>query len=270
MPGFLLTGDIKQHASVERGDALRIIQKFGGIKPASISKIQRQKNADYRTAIKNLASDNIEKGFLTLDQMGAIKEGEDFNETRQNVANEYSEALKAKENVLIVATTHAQGKAVTETIREKLKSEGYLEGKEQVFKTQKNLSYTDAQKQDSANYSKGMIVQFHQNAKGGIKRGTKYHVSGKNENGEVLLAIENKKEKIRLPLKETNKFSVYSSEEMSLAKGDKIRITQNGTSNDQKRLNNGNILSVKGFDKKGDIIASTGRNEVVLIRITAI
>jgi len=109
-----------------------------------------------------------------------------------------------------------------------------------------------------------MIVQFHQNAKGGIKRGTKYHVSEKNENGEVLLAIENKKEKIRLPLKEANKFSVYSSEEMSLAKGDKIRITQNGTSNDQKRLNNGNILSVKGFDKKGNIVASTGRNEVVL------
>jgi conjugative relaxase-like TrwC/TraI family protein len=261
---ILLTGDIKQHASVERGDALRIIQKFGGIKPASISKIQRQKNADYRTAIKNLASDNIEKGVLTLDQMGAIKEGKDFNETRQNVANEYSEALKAKENVLIVATTHAQGKAVTETIREKLKTEGYLDGNEQVFKTQKNLSYTDAQKQDSANYSKGMIVQFHQNAKGGIKRGTKYHVSGKNENGEVLLAIENKKEKIKLPLKEASKFSVYSSEEMSLAMGDKIRVTQNGFSKDQKRLNNGNILSVKGFDKKGDIIASTGRNELVL------
>jgi hypothetical protein len=175
-----------------------------------------------------------------------------------------TEALKAKENVLIVATTHAQGKAVTETIREKLKTEGYLDGNEQVFKTQKNLSYTDAQKQDSANYSKGMIVQFHQNAKGGIKRGTKYHVSGKNENGEVLLAIENKKEKIKLPLKEASKFSVYSSEEMSLAMGDKIRVTQNGFSKDQKRLNNGNILSVKGFDKKGDIIASTGRNELVL------
>lgn len=260
---ILLTGDIKQHGSVERGDALRIIQKFGGIKPASISKIQRQKNADYRSAIKSIANNNIEKGYQALDQMGAIKESS-LEEATQNIANEYAQALKAKENVLIVATTHNQGKAVTATIRDKLKSEGHLKGKEQVFKTQKNLSYTDAQKQDAVNYSEGMIVQFHQNAKGGIKRGTKYHVSGKDENGNVVLAIENKKEKIRLPVKEANKFSVYRREEISLAKGDQIRITQNGFSNEHKRLNNGNILSVKGFDRKGNIIASTGRNDVVL------
>lgn len=259
----LLTGDIKQHGAVERGDALRIIQKFGGIKPASISKIQRQKNADYRSAIKSIANDKIEKGYQALDQMGAIKESS-LEEATQNIANEYAQALKAKENVLIVATTHNQGKAVTATIRDKLKSEGHLKGKEQVFKTQKNLSYTDAQKQDVVNYSEGMIVQFHQNAKGGIKRGTKYHVSGKDENGNVLLAIENKKEKMQLPLEAANKFSVYQSEEISLAKGDKIRITQNGFSNERKRLNNGNILSVKGFDRKGNIIASTGRNDVVL------
>ena len=70
--------------------------------------------------------------------------------------------------------------------REKLKSEGILKGKEKVFEIQKNLSYTDAQKQDVANYSEGMVVQFHQNIKGGIKRGTKYHVSGKDENGKPI------------------------------------------------------------------------------------
>lgn len=261
---ILLTGDTKQHGSVERGDALRILKQFGGVKPATISKIQRQKNADYRSAIKSISSGNIEKGYETLDQMGAFCEADSFDQARENVAKEYTVSIKAKENVLIVATTHAQGKAVTETIREELKAEGILQSQEKVFQTQKNLSYTDAQKQDSVNYSKGMIVQFHQNAKGGIKRGTKYHVSGKDENGNVLLAIENKKENLKLPMKEAGKFSVYQPEEISLAKGDKIRITQNGFSNEKKRLNNGNILSVKGFDKKGNILASTGKNDVVL------
>ena len=112
---ILLTGDIKQHGSVERGDALRIIEKFGGIKPARISKIQRQKNVDYREAVKTISNGNIEKGYLALEQMGAIKETDDFEQTRANVAQEYANCIKAKENVLIVATTHNQGKAVTET-----------------------------------------------------------------------------------------------------------------------------------------------------------
>lgn len=261
---ILLTGDIKQHGSIERGDALRIIEQFGGIKPATISKIQRQKNTAYRNAVKSISNDQVEKGYHALDQMGAIKEADDFKQARENIAKEYTSSVKAKENVLIVATTHAQGKAVTETIREKLKSEGLLRGKEKTYQVQKNLSYTDAEKRDAAKYAKGMVVQFHQNIKGGIQRGQKYKVQGKDEKGNVLIAIEKKKDTLKLPMQESRKFSVYQPEEITLAKGDQIRVTQNGFSNEHKRLNNGNILSVKGFDRKGNIIASTGKNDLVL------
>ena len=260
---ILLTGDIKQHGSVERGDSLRIIEKFGGIQAARISKIQRQKVADYRKAVKHISNGDVVKGYENLDQMGAIKETEDFNQVKANVASEYTKAIKEKENVLVVSTTHAQGIAVTQTIRDQLKEEGILRGQEKTFQVQKNLSYTDAEKADTANYSKGMLVQFHQNVKGGIKRGSKYEVQGKDENGNILIADE-KKNTIHLPIQKGKKFSVYQREELKLAKGDQIRITQNGFSNEKKRLNNGNILSVKGFDKQGNIIASTGKRELTL------
>ncbi len=263
---ILLTGDIKQHGSVERGDALRIIEQFGGIKAATITKIQRQKNEVYRSAIKSISSGNLENGLETLDEMGAIREADSFTEARENVAKEYTDALKQKENVLIVATTHSQGKAVTETIRDKLKEEGIIRGKEQVFETQQNLSFTDAEKQDPTRYEEGMVVQFHQNVSGGIKRGTKYQVLGKDENGAIRMTTPDKKEERTLPLEAAKKFSVYRTEETKLAVGDQIRITQNGFSNEKKRLNNGNTLTVKGFDKKGNIIASTGRNDVTLDR----
>ncbi len=268
---ILLTGDIKQHGSVERGDALRIIEQFGGIKPATITKIQRQKNADYRSAVKSISNGNLEKGYETLEQMGAIREADSFEEAKENIANEYATSLKNKENVLIVATTHAQGQGVTETIRDKLKTEGVLSGKEKVFQVQKNLSLTDAQKQDHTQYETGQIIQFHQNIKGGIKRGTKYQVLGKDENGLVRIgnqdAGEKKKEKgVVLPMAEASKFSVYRSETIALSQGDKIRITQNGFSNERARLNNGNILTVTGFDKQGNIRTSTGKNEIVLAR----
>ncbi|MEL6659544.1 MAG: MobF family relaxase [Bacteroidota bacterium] len=263
---ILLTGDIKQHGSVERGDALRIIEQFGGIKAATITKIQRQKNDAYRSVVKSISSGNLESGLETLDQMGAVKEADSFDEARERVAAEYTSAIQQKENVLIVATTHKQGKAVTETIREKLREEGIIRGKERIFKTQQNLSFTDAEKQDPTRYQEGMVVQFTQNLKGGLKRGTKYQVLGKTENGEIRIATVGKTEERTLPLGAAKHFSVYRTTQTSLAVGDQVRITDNGFSNEKKRLNNGNILTVTGFDKKGNIRASTGRNEVTLGR----
>lgn len=278
---ILLTGDVKQHNSVERGDALRIIQKYGGVKPATISKIQRQKKEDYKSAVKSISDGKIVDGYKQLDNMGAIKEADDFKTIKSNVANEYTKATKAKEEILIVATTHAQGKAVTQTVREKLKDAGILDKREMSFTVQKNLSLTDAQKSDTANYQEGNIIQFHQNIKGGFKRGAKYDVVGKDDKGNILInqlgakkdfAVENKKERknlkeskpLVLPMNQTNKFSLYEKEEIKLAKGDKIRVTQNGFDLGKKRLNNGNILDIKGFDKEGNIMASTGRKSVKL------
>jgi len=278
---LLLTGDVKQHNSVERGDALRIIQKYGGVKPAVISKIQRQKKEDYKSAVKSISDGKVIEGYKALDSMGAIKESDDFETIKANVANEYTKATKAKEDTLIVATTHAQGKAVTNTVREKLKDAGIIDKKEMSFTVQKNLSLTDAQKSDTANYQEGNIIQFHQNIKGGFKRGAKYDVVGKDDKGNVLInelggkkafAVENKKEgkntekvtPLILPIDKAAKFSLYETEEIKLAKGDKIRITQNGFDLGKKRLNNGNILDIKGFDKEGNITASTGRKSVKL------
>jgi conjugative relaxase-like TrwC/TraI family protein len=47
----ILSGDTKQHTSVERGDALRIIQQEAGIRPVTVDKIQRQKNVAYKEAV---------------------------------------------------------------------------------------------------------------------------------------------------------------------------------------------------------------------------
>ena len=265
---ILLTGDIKQHNSVERGDALRIIQKYGGVEPARISKIQRQKVADYKGAVKLISDGKIGEGVKALDKMQAIKEAGDFQMLKESVAGEYVKAVQAREETLIVATTHSQGLSVTDTIREKLKTAKLLSGDERIFSVQRNLSFTEAQKQDLANYQNGMSVQFHQNVSGGIKRGTKFDIVGKDKNGNILMeqkgsAIE-KKKRVTLPIEAAKKFSVYENNSIKLTQGDKIRITQNGFSINKQRLNNGNILSVKGFDEGGNIIATTGKRDMVL------
>lgn len=263
---ILLTGDVKQHGSVERGDALRIIEKYGGVKPARINKIQRQKKDSYRAAVKSISDGHIEKGYGELDKMGAFTEAEDFNQVKENVAKEYVSTRKAKEEALIVATTHKQGKAVTEAVRDKLKEKKIIGKRERKVEVLSNLSFTDAEKKDVVNYETGQAIQFHQNSKGDFKRGSRFSVKGKDDDGNIQVVPFGSKDKeaTTLPLHEAKKYSVYGVEEIGVAKGDKIRITQNGFAEEKKRLNNGNVLSVKGFDKKGRIIASNGRNDVKL------
>ncbi|MEN0047454.1 MAG: AAA family ATPase [Bacteroidota bacterium] len=270
---ILLTGDARQHGAVERGDALRIMQKYGGLEPAYISKIQRQKGSDYKQAVKQISDGNIAKGYQALDAMGAIKENEDIGLQLKDLSKEYVRAIQSRESVLVVATTHKQGKLVTYALRNELKEQGLLEQKGKEFTTQRNLSYTQAQKQDANLYEKGMCVQFIQHERG-FKRGGKYEITGKDDKGNILVtaigkdAVEKKKDLI-LPLNKAKKFSVYETEKLELAKGDQIRITQNGFSlgrsaKEKKRLNNGKLLEVKGFDEKGNILASTGKMELVL------
>lgn len=263
----ILTGDTRQHTSVERGDALRIIMDKSKVKPARVTEIQRQRgNVDYKTAVKLISDQKLAKGFEQLENMGAVKEIAQTNERHQELAREYSELVKAKTSVLVVAPTHKENDLVTNHIRTELKKATLLKGKERTFTIHRNLSPTEAEKKDVTFYQVGQSVQFHQNAKG-FARGAVLDVVGKDDNGNVLVRDSKKPEAVEpmsLPLHEGKKFSVFEKAEIPIAKGDKIRITQNGFSNDKKRLNNGNIITVKGFDEAGNIVASGGQRNFVI------
>ena len=101
-----------------------------------------------------------------------------------------------------------------------------------------------------------------------FNKGDMFKIEGKNEKGDVViqkmsLAAE-KKKKMALPLNAAKDFSVYEKKEIRLAKNDSIRITENSRSMEGKRLDSGNNLKVKGFTKGGDILATTGKRDMVL------
>ena len=259
---ILLTGDTRQHAAIARGDALKIIQDHGGIKPAYITKIQRQKSADYKSAVKAISDGAMRHGLQSLDKMGAIVEKDTHDELVNDLAQNYIDAVKKKDTVLVVATTHSQGRIATDAIRKALKEEKLVGQKDRQFLTQKNLSFTEAQKKDPVNYEVGQAIQFDQNVTGFI-RGTKYTVTNKEDQDKIIVCDQDE-QKFILPLQEADKFSVYEVSKIDVAKGDKLRITKNGFSNEFKRLDNGKILDVVGFDEYGNIRASTGRNTITL------
>jgi conjugative relaxase-like TrwC/TraI family protein len=254
----VLMGDQAQHFSVPRGDAFRLLQTHAGIKPAEVRDIRRQQG-EYKKAIEALASGDLETGFARLDRMGAIREVEG-PERHELLADGYTATIRQGKSALVVAPTHAEGREVTARIREDLKSAGTLRGKERVFSQLISYGMTEAERKDPVRYQQGDVVRFHQNAKGGFKKGEAVQVIGNDSKGQVLVMREKNRTEMVLPLDAANRFDVYERKELPLAVGDRIRVTQNGTTVDGRgKLINGSLHSVASFGHHGNIVLDNGQ-----------
>jgi hypothetical protein len=290
----VIVGDTGQHNSVERGDAMRVLENNQAMKFASLTEIRRQTNETYREAIAAISQgDSIGKdgmtklqaGMETLDTMGAIIEVQGA-ERYKRIAEDYADVIsqqkwnparKEWENKtsLVVAPTHAEIRHVTAAIRETLKSQGKLGAKEREFLSLRPRNLTEAERTDPNSYQTGDAIQFHQNAKG-FKRGERVTVlsagaaGARNTGGGVtgITVARADGSKALLPFSEAKKFQVYEPQKLALAQGDKLRITMNGYVGEARRgalgvkgkdrLTNGTLYQVDGFTRQGDIRLNNG------------
>jgi hypothetical protein len=235
----ILSGDRRQHGSVERGAALRLLETEAGIVPAEIREIQRQKG-DYKAAVAALADGNVAKGFRQLDQLGWIREVP-HEERYRLLAQDYLATVSQGNSALVVSPTHKEGEHITAEIRAGLEQAGRLRGTEREVPVLQNLNFTEAERGDAANYLPGDVLVYHQNAVG-VMRGQRVTVDGAS-----------------LRLDQAARFQAFRTGSLKVAAGDVLRITRNGTTADGKhRLNNGARVTVKSFTKKGDLVLANG------------
>lgn len=250
----ILTGDTRQHTAVERGDALRLLEDSGAVRPVDVRRVQRQKGG-YRDAVEALGRGDLADGINRLDVLGAIVEAPQ-EQRYDRLAEDYARTVKAGKTVLAVSPTHREGEAVTAKIRGRLQKIGVVHGEEREFVRHRNLGWTEAQRSDVAGYTPGQVVRFHQNVKG-FKKGARVEVAGL-EDGKVLVSDGTGK-RVPLPLAEASKFQVYEPARLPLAVGDKVRITENGMTMEGSRVFNGATYDVAGFTEEGGIALSNGR-----------
>jgi conjugative relaxase-like TrwC/TraI family protein len=272
---IILSGDYRQHASVESCDSFRLLESEAGVRLAELKTIRRQKNPQYRKAVEEISrgtAAGAKKGFDRLDRMGAVVEATGDERHKMLVAD-YLDATRDGKSALIIAPTRAEGEHLTDELRHALEERGGL-GEEREFIVRRPTNWTDAQRRDWRNYEPGMVVEFHQatsgerhraNGKrettGGFERGAKAVVI---KSGETVWLQREDGTRGVLPAAHAERFQVYVPAKLAIAEGDRISIRKNGKSIaaghvSAARINNGDIFTVAGFTKGGDIRLSDGK-----------
>ena len=257
---ILLVGDSRQHHAVERGDALRVLEKYGGIVPAEVSYILRQRGI-YKEAVQRLSRGEVDKGLAKLAAMDAIREIADPDERYGQLAKDYVEAVNRGKSALVVSPTHAEGRTVTDAIRQQLKDLKILDANHRREVTyQRDTQWSDAQKANPAMYEPGQTVWFNTSVKG-FQAGTRATVVA--QNGKHVYVLDHKGRQKTLPLGRVGRFSVHRPETIELCRNDLVRCVTNTQSLRQatptgmkaRKMNNGTLYRVKGFAKRtGNVI----------------
>ena len=240
---LIFLGDPMQHGAVPRGSFLHVLKEYGGIRPHKLTHILRQESPDYRAAAELLSEGRTLEGFDALDSLGWVKELTDDAERYRTVAAEYRQALDDKKTVLVVSPTHAEMGKVTDAIRGELRQAGRLGAEDRPFMRLVAVDASEAERGQASTYRAGDVLQFHQNAKGGFKKGHRVTIAAAAE----------------VPLAEAAKFSLYRPVSIGLAEHDVIRFTGTVKTLDGKHtLKNGATRTIAEITLGGNLRLDNG------------
>jgi hypothetical protein len=102
---------------------LRILEQHSSLASGQLTRVRRQRRAEYRCAVELAAQQHTAESFAQLDRMGAVTEfGSD--DIYDSAARAYLTSRRQNQSSLLVAPTWAESETVTETVRAELKATG--------------------------------------------------------------------------------------------------------------------------------------------------
>lgn len=195
----VLTGDVRQLASVEAGAAFRQLQNHG-METYHLEEIVRQTNRGTRDAVYLSLMKNASHALSRLEESGSTikevvsrkKNGKIDHEKsgearRQELVTDYMTLAPQERAKSIILEPSREGRRRTnELVREALKKEGTL-GEELRTNQLSPVDATEAERRVVTSYQNGQIVRFARSFKReGIKKGLYYQVVGR-DNHDILL-----------------------------------------------------------------------------------
>jgi DNA replication protein DnaC len=241
----LLVGDLDQGQSIEAGDFFRLAID-SGIHTAQLHDIKRQRpdslDGHYLKAVRLFKKGRTTEAFRELHQAGCIRESRGPERIKA-----IADSIAESDDVLAVNVSHAENDAIASAVRDRLKEQGKLTD-ERTLSAYRTLGWTDAQKKDVSKIRPGMILEI---VKGPDKgRAWKVIASdgtiiGRSSSGELRAfgAVHHKL------------FDVCEQRDLQVAIGDKLLVRSK-----RGKVINGEVLTITGWDDRGDPIDSRGRS----------
>ena len=165
----LLVGDSAQHRSVERGDALRILEQSGTVRYVELLQTQRQKVPALKAAIEDLKAGRLENGWQKLEQHGVIKELSDAAELRKRAVEQHLAGLRAGKTSLMICPRHEEARKVAAIVRQQLKAEGAIGAEDHAVTVLRRMDLGPESCRDLLHYAPGRVVGFHTRTVGRIQ-----------------------------------------------------------------------------------------------------
>jgi conjugative relaxase-like TrwC/TraI family protein len=251
---LLLVGDTKQHSSVEAGDALRCLQKFGQVPAVRLTKIRRQQNLAYRVAVSLLARGQAAAAFLQFSRLGAVREIKQPAGLFRAAAEDYVRTVRSGKTCLAISPVWAEIHAFTAEVRQRLKAAGLLQPSERYIEVVHSLGWTREQMHRVADYKPGDVLAFHRReaefASGDLARVIR------REGHSLVLRKADGVECHLDPVKVAG-FDVGLSHELVVAVGDRLLIRANCK---PAKIKNGDVVEVKDFSADGSLVLTDGRH----------
>lgn len=253
---LMVSGDSRQHRSVEAGDALRLLEKYSRIHRAELKTISRQVHPLYLEAVTAFREGNFASGIEILSDLHWVKEV-DVDDGYTLLAADYSAAVSLKQSALAVAATWREIALVTEAIRMTERAAGRLTGEDLMVPTLTPLHLTKAERERAPYIPEGSVLIFARKSK--LFNRNEHAIVVGHLNGFLSIRRSNGEALVIDPVNHAKGFQVFQPQDIPVATGDSLLLRANGQTTSGSRLINGQIVRVKSV-KNGVIQLEDGRS----------
>ena len=263
---LVLSGDTRQHGAVEATDALRAIEKHSGVQPVELTNIRRQNPAlaksieerrrirEYRQAVTEARDGKFAESFERLDKMKTI-ESCTLADKHEKLTARYLELVKQHQSTVIVSQSWNEIHKVNDAIRAVLKQDKLIGESETTVTAFQPVDLTDAQKRDVRSYAPDTVLVFNRDVRG-FKAGESAKLK---QITDTHLLVEAESRTVPILFKQLDKLTACQRKELALASGDRLQLKANGRSVENRKLVNGELVTVKMVHPDGRIALADGR-----------
>lgn len=256
---LLLIGDDSQLSSVKCGRIFGQAQEYG-ISTIQMTDIIRQTNARTKESVRDAISRDLYDSLQKLDE---VREFKSHDERVEAIAHHWLNlSSQVREKTLVFAPTHANRRDITQIMRDSLKKEGALIGKEHVINTLKARAMEEIQHHHPQYYQQGDVLRFNLKLpRSGIRPGdylTVNVMTEKHRKNKTVPLLTTEGKSVVLHLKDlpiytpsraglNRPIEFYEATSLALCAQDKVLITRN---NNQAGLVNSSLASVIAIDEQ--------------------